>query len=158
MSECTSSGRGATAATNPGQQAARPPGPTYRPSAPRTYYREFCSSTGNHSTNFCFKNPNRNNYVPATAKKHIQTVGFCDRGGGDQCVDIHHGHDCGQECCDEEEEHHIRGSLIRIFEPFLSTLGQYPNDSIPAPYKTTLTQPPIDEAKGNIESSDNKDG
>ena len=28
----------------------------------------------------------------------------------------------------------------------------------PAPYKTTLTQPPIDEAKGNIESSDNKDG
>ena len=65
MSECTSSGRGATAATNPGQQAARPPGPTYRPSAPRTYYREFCSSTGNHSTNFCFKNPNRNNYVPS---------------------------------------------------------------------------------------------
>ena len=55
--------------------------------------------------------------------------------------------DCGQECCDEEEEHHIRGSLIRVFEPFLSTLGQYPNDSIPAPYKTTLTQPPIDEAK-----------
>jgi len=81
-----------------------------------------------------------------------------DRGGGDQYVDIHHGHDCGQECCDEEEEHHIRGSLIRVFEPFLSTLGQYPNDSIPAPYKTTLTQPPIDEAKGNIESSDNKDG